>query len=507
MDREELHGTDLASPRQPTLGHLAIVQRNRIAASGNLRSHAADDEILAVDDEHEGGTTFDGGKVGERERDGDQGARAESQSNLASHAVPDIVLRVLPQAPQRVFRGAKKRGELVVQDPFDVVLLAEHEGVSGFEKHKVRIPIESVPCTNFLRNHNLALTRHFHDMHRLVRRGLLLKPCPERRESGCERPHRTTPSFNIEASSSLRRNAEECAIERSERTTFSMRAAVLVLVGALLVLVLGLSAPGVRAAGPTLTIISPADHAVIGNGTPVAVIFVVSDFNLTPPGTGGPSPTEGHVDVYVDGLLTMATSQETIELPLASGTYAILLRLVADNGTSLNPDVTSSISVTVTQGPAVGTPRIEISYVEIIYPTPGLVLGRDVTISFRVTDFALVPPGRGEPVPNEGHVAVFLDDVYVMAVTAFRPIPFSDLVDGKHTVTVQLVNDAGRPLTLDASDSVTFQIQFAAIVDINPYLQIAQIILAVAIVFVLFYRGWGRNLLATLSGRVGRKNA
>src|SRR5881296_1255038 len=470
MDREELHGTDLASPRQPTLGHLAIVQRNRIAASGNLRSHAADDEILAVDDEHEGGTTFDGEKVGERERDGDQGARAESQSNLASHAVPDIVLRVLPQAPQRVFRGAKKRGELVVQDPFDVVLLAEHEGVSGFEKHKVRIPIESVPCTNFLRNHNLALTRHFHDMHRLVRRGLLLKPCPERRESGCERPHRTTPSFNIEASSSLRRNAEECAIERSERTTFSMRAAVLVLVGALLVLVLGLSAPGVRAAGPTLTIISPADHAVIGNGTPVAVIFVVSDFNLTPPGTGGTSPTEGHVDVYVDGLLTMATSQETIELPLASGTYAILLRLVADNGTSLNPDVTSSIS-------------------------------------FRVTDFALVPPGRGEPVPNEGHVAVFLDDVYVMAVTAFRPIPFSDLVDGKHTVTVQLVADAGRPLTPDASDSVTFQIQFAAIVDINPYLQIAQIILAVAIVFVLFYRGWGRNLLATLSGRVGRKNA
>src|SRR5881296_1251651 len=507
MDREELHGTDLASPRQPTLGHLAIVQRNRIAASGNLRSHAADDEILAVDDEHEGGTTFDGGKVGERERDGDQGARAESQSNLASHAVPDIVLRVLPQAPQRVFRGAKKRGELVVQDPFDVVLLAEHEGVSGFEKHKVRIPIESVPCTNFLRNHNLALTRHFHDMHRLVRRGLLLKPCPERRESGCERPHRTTPSFNIEASSSLERNAEECAIEPSGRTTFSMRAGVLVLVGALLVLVLGLSAPGVRAVVPTLTIVSPADHAVIGNGTPVPVIFVVSDFNLTSPGTGGPSPTQGHVAVYVDGVLTMATSQETIELPLASGAYVILLRLVSDNGTSLNPDVKSSISVTVTQGPAVGTPRIRISYVEITFPTPGLVQGRDVTISFSVTDFALVPPGRGTAIPNEGHVDVFLDGVYYMAVTAFRPIPFSDLVDGDHTVMVRLVDDAGRPLTPDTSDSVTFRIQFAAIVDINPYLSITQIVLAGAIFVVLFYRRLGRNLLATLSARLGGKNA
>ncbi len=282
-----------------------------------------------------------------------------------------------------------------------------------------------------------------------------------------------------------------------------------VLAGALVVLVLGLSAPSVQAAGPTLTIVSPADHAVLGNGTPVSVIFVVSDFNLTPPGTGspGPSPTDGHVDVYVDGVLMMAVSQETIELSLASGTYTILLRLVSDNGTSLNPDVTSSISITVTQGPAVGTPRIEISYVEITYPTPGLVLGRDVTISFRITDFALVPPGRGEHVPNEGHVAVFLNGVYYMTVMAFRPIPFSDLVDGDYTVMVQLVDDAGQPLSPDASASVIFRIQFAAIVDINPYLSITQVVLAGAIFVVLFYRGWGRNILATLSARIRGKNA
>jgi len=288
-----------------------------------------------------------------------------------------------------------------------------------------------------------------------------------------------------------------------------MRALVFVLAGALVALVLGLSAPGVRAAGPTLTILSPADHAVIGNGTPVPVIFVVSDFNLTPPGTGGPgsSATEGHVNAYVDGVLSVATSHQTIMLPLASGTYTILLQLVTDNGTSLNPDVTSSISVTVTQGPAVGTPRIEISYVEITYPTPGLVLGRDVTISFRITDFALVPPGRGEPVPNEGHVAVFLDGVYYMSVMAFRPIPFSDLVDGDHTVMVRLVDDAGQALTPDVSDSVTFRIQFAAIVDINPYLSITQIVLAGAIFVVLFYRHGGGNVLKTLSARFGGKNS
>src|SRR3989442_11379240 len=104
------------------------------------------------------------------------------------------------------------------------------------------------------------------------------------------------------------------------------------------------------------------------------------------------------------------------------------------------------------------------------YEPGGLVRGGEVTIAFGVRDCALVSPGRGESVPNEGHVAVFLDGVYYMSVMAFRPIPFSDLVDGEHTVMIRLVDDAGRALTPDASDSGTFRIQFAAIIDINPYL-------------------------------------
>src|SRR5438093_4519086 len=119
-------------------------------------------------------------------------------------------------------------------------------------------------------------------MHGLVRRGLLLKPCPGRRERGHKRLHRATPRFNIEASSSLEEYAEECAILRSERTIFSMRARVFVLAGALVALVLGLSAPGVQAATPTLRILSPANNAIIGNGTPVAGIFVVTDLTSRP---------------------------------------------------------------------------------------------------------------------------------------------------------------------------------------------------------------------------------
>src|SRR2546428_10190640 len=98
-----------------------------------------------------------------------------------------------------------------------------------------------------------------------------------------------------------------------------------------------------------------------------------------------------------------------------------------------------------------------------MYPTPGLVLGRDVTISFRIRDFAIVPPGRGEPVPNEGHVAVFLDAAYYMSVMPFRPIPFSDLVDAEHTVMVRLDADAGQALIPDPPYSATSRIQFAPI--------------------------------------------
>src|SRR5438876_1121826 len=94
-----------------------------------------------------------------------------------------------------------------------------------------------------------------------------------------------------------------------------------------------------------------------------------------------------------------------------------------------------------TTGPATGTPRIEIRYVEITFPTPNLVLGRDVTVSFQVTDFALVPPVQREHAPNEGHIEAYLDGVHYSSVTAFRPIPFSDLPDGDHTVTLRLVDD------------------------------------------------------------------
>src|SRR5207245_9946587 len=63
---------------------------------------------------------------------------------------------------------------------------------------------------NFLRDHNLALTRHSHDMHKWGTRVLLLMPCPapsvgsechddERHALQIETATPTPPRFNIEA--------------------------------------------------------------------------------------------------------------------------------------------------------------------------------------------------------------------------------------------------------------------------------------------------------------------
>ncbi|TLZ85450.1 MAG: hypothetical protein E6K05_01365 [Methanobacteriota archaeon] len=264
---------------------------------------------------------------------------------------------------------------------------------------------------------------------------------------------------------------------------------------------IGLPAADVRAAPPppTLAIVSPADHAVIGDGSPLVIVFAVENFNLTEPGTVGPGPTtnEGHVNVSVDGNLTAVVSQPTVVLALDSGTYQVQLRLVSSNGTPLTPDVSASITVTLTRGPAGGTPRIAITYWEILYPFPGDLWGDDITISFRISNFTLVPPGRRQSVPNEGRLRVLVDGLVFKDITTYEPAHFSDLPDGDHTVTMRLVDGAGQPLNPDASDSTRFRVEgeqkVAPIPDLSPYLLTAQLGLGAAIVGVLYVHDWRRK--------------
>jgi len=184
---------------------------------------------------------------------------------------------------------------------------------------------------------------------------------------------------------------------------------------------------------PTLSIVSPTNNTVIGNGSSVAVVFVVSNFNLTEPGTGTASPNVGHAEVSVNGALIMEVSVDAFRLSLASGPHTILVRLVADNGTALTPDVSASVTVTVTEGPASGRPEVSIGF-----PREGETLGTDLYVSYRVTNFVLVPPG-GPSVPNQGLIRVIVDGSYYQELTDYQPVHLG-LSDAPHNVTLQLVD-------------------------------------------------------------------
>lgn len=260
------------------------------------------------------------------------------------------------------------------------------------------------------------------------------------------------------------------------------RAMPLALGVAISFLLIGSFAPGVRAAPPTLTIVSPVDNAVVGNGTPVSIVFVTSDFNLTEPGTGGPGPNEGHVQVFVDGALQLVTAETTVVLNLRSGTHEIRLQLVADNGMVLNPDVSESVTVMVTHGPAGGAPGIAITY-----PAEGASRGPDTAVSFQLRNFALVPPGSAANAPNEGHIEVFLDGRLYQELTVYKPVHFSDLPVGDRTVILRLVDSEHNPLTPDRSASVTFRVIGSNVIDVSPGLAAANLILAGAVIIALYY--------------------
>jgi hypothetical protein len=218
----------------------------------------------------------------------------------------------------------------------------------------------------------------------------------------------------------------------------------------------GLSSPTARAQAPALAIVSPSDNAVIGNGSPVIVVFSVSDFVLVQPGRVGQvaSPNEGYVNVSVDGQVArLVTRLEPIVLHLDSGPHDIVLQLKASNHTALSPDVRDSVSVVVTHGPATGTPEIEIAF-----PPSGYDSGHDVYVGVVISNFTLVEP-RGRPnAPNEGHLEVLLGGAYQQELSRYEPAFVVDMPDGDNTITVRLVNNDGTRLTPDVFANTTIHV-------------------------------------------------
>jgi len=229
----------------------------------------------------------------------------------------------------------------------------------------------------------------------------------------------------------------------------------------------GLSAPNARAApGPTLSIVSPANNAIVGNGSPVAIVFAVTNFNLTEPDAGPSTPDSGHAAVFVDGGFAETSSTNTLVIPLPSGPHTIRLQLVMNNGSALNPDVTASVAVMVTRGPATGAPGLSI-----VSPREGALLGTDSTVSFRVTNFVLVPAGGPAGVTDDAPLHL-------------------NLKDGPHTLTLELIDNGGQSLTPDVAASLHITVR--ALVgrvqpfDATPYFALANVLLGLGIVAAIY---------------------
>jgi len=231
----------------------------------------------------------------------------------------------------------------------------------------------------------------------------------------------------------------------------------LALVALMSLLGVSLSSSTAIAAAPSLTIVSPADGAVIANGTPVLVDFRVSNFVFVQPGRVGQvgSPTEGHANVFLDAqYVRLLTTVEPFSLSLASGAHTVRIQLVADNGTSLSPDVSATVGVVATHGPGGGVPRITI-----LSPTPLEATGHGTYVSYRIENFTLVEP-RGQPnAPNEGHVQLLVLSHVVMEVTQHEPVLLVSLPEGDIDIAVRLVNnDNTALLNPEASSTVSIHV-------------------------------------------------
>ena len=274
--------------------------------------------------------------------------------------------------------------------------------------------------------------------------------------------------------------------------------ALLLLVG---IFWLSVANPSVAAAGPSLAISSPGDGMVVGNGTPVVVDFVVSNFVLVQPGRIGQvvSPTEGHVDVYVDGgYAWMATRVEPIVLPLRSGPHTILLQLVGNDGNPLTPDVRSSVRVVSTHGPVGGVPTIAI-----VSPVPGQRTGHDVYVSVEVSNFTFTD-AHGQPnAPNEGHFELFLAGGLRQDLSRYDTGFLVDLPDGNNTITARLVNNDHTPLNPDVFATVTIFVKGATVSVLSEELSGGVAVLLAGILVVLIFRR--RRALARIVQRRSEK--
>ncbi|TLZ92147.1 MAG: hypothetical protein E6J95_09995 [Methanobacteriota archaeon] len=248
------------------------------------------------------------------------------------------------------------------------------------------------------------------------------------------------------------------------------------------VLAASFSASTAKAVAPALSILSPTDGTIVPGGNPVMVRFAISDFTMVQPGRAGQvgNPNEGHARAYLDGqVVRLVTDPEPFSLSLPSGPHTIRMQLFADNGTPLSPDVSASVRVIATQGPAAGVPEIKI-----LSPTPLEATGHGIYVSYRISNFTLVKP-HGQPnAPNEGHLQLLVEGIVVMEVVQYDPVLLVSLPDGDITIGARLVNNDGSEVTPSAAASVAIHVAASSAVSL-PLVSNGGIALLLAFILVV----------------------
>ncbi|MBL8785683.1 MAG: hypothetical protein JNJ59_12315 [Deltaproteobacteria bacterium] len=207
---------------------------------------------------------------------------------------------------------------------------------------------------------------------------------------------------------------------------------------------------------PTIHVESPADGARIGRG-PFAVAVSVDNFELIP--VGEISDLRGHFHLFIDSvyqdfytnpwaILDPATTKLT---PLVKGTHTLEAFLHRSNHTPVTGAVGHIIDLEYDP-----TPRVRI-----VAPGPGdRVTGAPFDVQVEVDNLSVVDKAGAAAVPGEGHVHVFVDDVYQGFETTTR-FPVTIASAGLHTIKVTLHENDHSAIAGTVPASVQVQVDTA----------------------------------------------
>jgi|GEM_PF-4708223 len=180
---------------------------------------------------------------------------------------------------------------------------------------------------------------------------------------------------------------------------------------------------------PSLVLTSPAEDAVVSPAG-FEVRYDVGGFLLNTASIGAPNQLGvGHAVVLIDDV-TVATDGDgrVFVTGISAGEHSLVVELVNNDGSSLDPAVLSEVTVNVAE------PEITL-----ISPTEGQTLtGPNIVIEYEVSNFTLDPVNVNDnPQAGFGHTHMYLDGLY-QGLDASGTFPIPGVSGCEHTVRLEL---------------------------------------------------------------------